>query len=563
MNINKSKYVHDCIIVGSGASGGWAAKELTEKGLNVLVLEAGPRLNPSKDFREHTWPYELPHRGYRTTGQLKRQHIQATCYACDEYTSHLFLDDIDNPYTTAAGKPFRWIRGRHVGGKTIMWARQSYRFSDFDFKAASHDGFGQDWPMSYIDIAPYYEKVERFVGISGEEMHLPQLPDSVFLPPMALTCGEQQLRQTCKKIGVPFTIGRTAVLTRPHKGRSPCHYCGYCNRGCHSGSYFSSPASTLPAAATTGRMTLRPNSIVRHLLVDEDRMRVKGVYVIDRETHQAQEILGKVVVLGASALESTRILLNTVSPRFPNGLANSSGTLGHYLMDHFELIVKGHLPNLRDRPLLADDSRPNGIYIPRMQNLTNRHPKFIRGYGFQGSAGRGRFPGHAPGAPGFGPSFKKMVREDSPMPVALGGFGEMLPRYENYVEIDNEKMDAWGVPVLRVHCSHSDNENLMAADIVETAKEILTIAGAEIQHVTSTPTPPGLAIHECGTTRMGMDPKTSVLNSFNQSHDVKNLFVVDGGSFVSQACVNPTLTIMALTVRSCDYLAEQYLHDQL
>ena len=564
MNLNKAKLVYDCIIVGSGASGGWAAKELTEKGLDVLVLEAGPRLDPAKDFREHTWPYELPHRGYRTREQRKRQHVQTTCYACTEYTRHLFLDDLEHPFTTPSGKPFNWIRGRHMGGKTIMWARQSYRFSDYDFKAATHDGFGQDWPISYKDIAPYYEKVERFIGISGEAMNLPQLPDSVFLPPMGLTCGDQQLRQACGKLDMPFTIGRVAVLTRPHNGRAPCHYCGYCRRGCHSGSYFSSPISTLPAAEKTGRMTLRPNSIVRHLLMDESRMRAKGVYVIDRETRQSQEIYGKVVVLGASALESTRILLNTVSPRFPNGLANSSGALGHYLMDHtFALSVRGHLPNLRGSPFLADDGRPNGIYIPRVQNLGRRHAKFIRGYGFQGGAGRSRLPGHASGVPGFGAGFKKAVREDAPMPVRLSGFGEMLPRYENYVEIDTDRVDAWGVPVLRIDCSHSDNELAIAADIIETAKEILTSAGAEIQNVKDTADAPGSGIHECGTARMGDDPKTTVLNAFNQTHDVKNLFVVDGSAFVSQSCVNPTLTIMALTIRSCDYLAEEYRRGEL
>ncbi len=551
--------VYDCIIVGSGAAGGWAAKELTEKGMNVLVLEAGPPLDPSKDFTEHTWPYELPHRGYHSTEQKKRQSIQTTCYACTEYTSQLFVNDTEHPYTTPSGKPFNWIRGRHIGGKTIMWARQCYRLSDYDFKAASHDGHGQDWPVALKDLEPYYEKVERFVGISGQALNLPQLPDSVFLPPMALTCGEQLMRKAAAKLGKVLTIGRLAVLTRPHNGRAPCHYCGYCRRGCHSGSYFSSPISTLPAAAATGRMTLQPNAVVRHLVVDEDRMRVKGVYYIDRVTRQSQEVYGKIVVLGASALESTRILLNTVSPRYPNGLGNSSGVLGHYLMDHiFGVGIFGHFPHLRSLPVTPDDGRPNGIYIPRAQNLTTRHPKFIRGYGYQGGSGRGRFPFHALETPGFGSGFKKVVREDPPMPVNLSGFGEMLPQYENFVEIDKSVEDAWGVPVLRIHSEHSDNERAMVPDIIERGKEILAEAGAEISGVKAVADAPGQGIHECGTARMGSDPKTSVLNAFSQSHDIKNLLVVDGAGFVTQGCVNPTLTIMALVVRACDYLGEEY-----
>ena len=560
----KSKAVYNCIVVGSGAAGGWAAKELTAKGMTVLVLEAGPPLDPSRHFNEHTWPYELPHHGYRTQEQRRIQPVQSECYACSEYTSHLFVNDLENPYTTPAGKPFKWIRGRHVGGKTIMWARQSYRFSDYDFKAASHDGYGQDWPLRHDDLAPYYEKVERFVGISGEALNLPQLPDSAFLPPMNLTCGEQMMKKAAKKSGKVLTIGRAAVLTRAHMGRAPCHFCGYCRRGCHSGSYFSSPISTLPAAAATGRMTLQPNAVVRHLLVDEDRMKVKGVYYIDRLTRQPQEVYAESVVLGASALESTRILLNTVSHRFPHGLGNSSGALGHYLMDHlYGVGVRGHFPRLRSAPVTPDDGRPNGIYIPRSQNLATRHPKFIRGYGFQGGSGRGRFPQHAQEVRGFGAGFKRAVREDYPMPVRLSGFGEMLPRYENYVEIDPNQVDAWGVPVLHIRCRQADNERAMVDDMIDNAAQILTEAGAEITGIDRSPGDPGLGIHECGTCRMGADPKTSVLNGFNQSHDVKNLFVVDGSSFVTQACVNPTLTIMALTARACEYLVEEYRRGNL
>ena len=326
---------YDAVVVGSGATGGWVAKQLTEAGLDVAVLEAGRRLSPTRDYSEHTPPHEMPFRGRRLPRERREQQpVQSRCYQCDEYANHLFIDDTEHPYTTPADRRFDWIRGRHVGGKSIMWARQSYRLSDYDFKAASRDGFGEDWPLSYEELAPYYDQVERFIGISGQAEGLPQLPDSRFLPPMALTCGEEILKKAiADRFGRTLTIGRAAVLTQALNGRPACHYCGPCGRGCRTGSYYSSPHSTLPAAAATGRLTLIPDAVVSHVTTDEEG-RCTGVYYVDRLTRNHREVAGRIVVLCASTLESTRIMLNSTSDRHPSGIANSSGVLGHYLMDH-------------------------------------------------------------------------------------------------------------------------------------------------------------------------------------------------------------------------------------
>jgi choline dehydrogenase-like flavoprotein len=562
MQRNRRK-IYDAIVVGSGATGGWAAKVLTERGMTVLVVEAGRQLDPQKDFREHTFPYELKYRGLVSGAKYApRQPIQSRCYAANEYGHHLFVDDIDNPYTTPEDKPFWWIRGRHVGGRSVTWGRQSYRLSDYDFKAAERDGYGDPWPFSYKELERYYDQVEDFVGISGSYENLPQLPDSKFLPPMAMTCGEQILKKSVegKFPGRKVIIGRAAILTKNHQGRAACHYCGHCDRGCTTHSYYSSPGSTLPAAAKTGRMTLRPNAVVREIIVDPNTGKASGVRIVNQITKRDYEEYGKVVVLCASTLESTRILFNSKSRQHPNGLGNSSGVLGHYLMDHMYSISAGGIaPMLKGQEYDYSDGRANGIYVPRFRNITDKHPNFIRGYGMQGGCQQGYSFSHARRAPGFGAEFKKLARENpSEIPFWLGAWCEMLPRKDNFVTIDPEKVDAWGIPVLRIECAHGDNERAMAKDALETIKEMADAAGFETLYSSSTPAPPGFCIHEVGTARMGADLKTSVLNKWNQSWDVKNVFVTDGACFVSQGCQNPTLTMMAITARACDYIANEF-----
>jgi choline dehydrogenase-like flavoprotein len=557
------KKVYDAIVVGSGATGGWAAKALTERGLTVLVLEAGRQLDPLKDFTEHHFPYDLKFRGL-VPGAVyaPRQPIQSRCYAANEYSAHLFVDDLDNPYTTPEDKPFWWIRGRQVGGRTLTWGRQSYRYSDYEFKAAERDGYDQPWPISYQDLEPYYDRVEDFVGISGSYEKLEQLPDSRFLPAMNMTCGERLLKKAVESNWKDrrVIIGRAAILTKYHQGRAACHYCGHCDRGCTTNSYFSSPGSTLPAAAKTGRMTLRPNSVVREILVDTNTGKAKGVRVIDQRTKRDYEFESKVVVLCASTLESTRILLNTKTRQHPEGLGNTSGVLGHYLMDHvFPIGASGVVTKLSGQAYDFSDGRANGIYIPKFRNVREKHPKFLRGYGMQGSVRMGYDYARAKYIPGFGEALKRQVRETPDVPnFFLGAWGEMLPRYENRATIDPRKVDAWGIPVLHVDCTHGENERAMVSDMLETAREMLTAAGFQIMSETKNPAPPGFCIHEVGTARMGADRKTSFLNKWNQSWEVKNLFVTDGACFTSSGCANPTLTMMAITLRACDYLAEEY-----
>ena len=558
---------YDAIVVGSGITGGWAAKELTEKGLTVLVLEAGRTILPERDYVEHVPVWEMKFRGWDNRAQREgTQHIQRECYyACDEYSHQFFVNDKDNPYSTEEGKKFSWIRGRQVGGKSITWGRQSYRWSDLDFEANLKEGVAVDWPIRYADIAPWYDYVEQHAGISGQAEGLPQLPDGKFLPAMEMTCVEKDVREALAKHFDDriMTIGRSAVLTQVHKGRAACHYCGVCHRGCITGSYFSSLSSTLPAAQKTGRLTIRPYSVVHSLAFDSKTRRVSGVRVIDAQTKNAMEFKARIFFINASALESTRILLNSATPEFPNGLANSSGELGHNLMDHhMGAGASGEMPGHEDK--MPFGNRPNGIYIPRFRNVNaqTKQKEFLRGYGYQGGGSREGW-GRGMHMSGFGAEFKNALKKPGPWRMGIGGFGECLANHNNYIEVDKEKVDAWGIPTLKIHCAWSDNERAMSRDIAVQAAEMLAAAGAKEIYVFQEMSPPGLAIHEMGTARMGRDPKTSVLNAHNQTHDVKNLFLTDGACMASNSCVNPSLTYMALTARACDYAVSQIQKNEL
>jgi choline dehydrogenase-like flavoprotein len=556
---------YDAVIVGSGITGGWAAKELTEKGLSVLVLEAGRTILPERDYVEHIPAWELKFRGWDNRAErMATQPIQRECYyACDEYSNKFFVSDKENPYTTDPNKKFSWIRGRQVGGKSLTWGRQSYRWSDLDFEANLKDGVAVDWPIRYADIAPWYDYVEQFAGISGQAEGLPQLPDGKFLPPMEMTCVERDMRDAlAKKFDDRImTIGRSAVLTQVHNGRAACHYCGVCHRGCITGSYFSSISSTLPAAQKTGKLTLRPYSVVHSLIFDPATRKVSGVRVIDSQTRKSIEFKARIFFINASALESTRILLNSTSPEFPNGLANSSGELGHNLMDHhMGAGASGSMPGHEDK--MPFGNRPNGIYIPRFRNVKTKQKEFLRGYGYQGGGSREGW-GRGLRMSGFGADFKNALKKPGPWRMSIGGFGECLSSHDNYVEIQKDKLDAWGIPTLKINCAWGANEQAMSRDIAVQAAEMLAAAGAKDIYVFQEMSPPGLAIHEMGTARMGRDPKTSVLNEHNQAHDVKNLFMTDGACMVSNSCVNPSLTYMALTARACDYAVGQIKKNEL
>jgi choline dehydrogenase-like flavoprotein len=556
---------YDAIIVGSGITGGWAAKELTEKGLNVLVLEAGRTIDPGTDYVEHKPIWELQYRNWDNRDvRQKTQPVQREVYyACDEYSSKFFVSDVENPYTNVEGTKFSWIRGRQVGGKSITWGRQSYRWSDLDFEANLKEGIAIDWPVRYADMEPWYGYVEDFAGISGQPEGLPQLPDSHFLPPMEMNCAEIMFRDGLKSHYDDriLTIGRTAILTQVHKGRAACHYCGVCHRGCITQSYFSSLNSTLPAAMKTKKLTIRPYSVVQSLSFDSKTRKINGVHVIDAKTKETMEFHARIYFLNAATLESTRILLNSATSEFPDGLCNSSGELGHNLMDHHmgagaSAIMPGH----EDKAPFGN--RPNGIYLPRFRNVKVKEKDFVRGYGYQGGGSREGW-NRGTTMVGIGADFKNSLKTPGSWRMSLGGFGECLPYHENFVKVNKDKVDAWGIPTLTIDCKFRDNEHTMSKDIAVQAAEMLAAAGGREVSMYQDISTPGLGIHEMGTARMGRDPKTSVLNPNNQAWDAKNLFMTDGACMASASCVNPSLTYMALTARACDFAVNSMKKNEL
>lgn len=550
------KRTYDAIVIGSGVSGGWAAKELTEKGLKVLMLERGHALEHITGYETATKaPWQFEHR-LRITAQERAEHpFLKRDYPYNEDTKNYWFKDTDAPYTES--KRFDWFRPDIVGGKSIMWGRQSYRLSEIDLEANAKDGIGTDWPIRYADLKPWYDYVEAHAGISGENLGLPQYPDGNLLPPMDLNVVEKHVRKEIesKFKGRHLTIGRAANLTKPHNGRNNCQYRSLCHRGCPYSAYFSTQSSTLPPAMATGRLTLRPNSIVNSILYDEKKGKAKGVLVIDSVSGERMEFKSKIVFVCASAIGSTWILMNSISPTFPNGLGNSSGVLGHYLMDHhFRTGASGIWEGDQDKYEFG--RRPNGIYIPRYRNINGEKRDYIRGFGYQGGAHRSGWQ-RVVAEMGFGADMKNAASEPGPWSMGMTGFGECLPYYDNSIRLNMDKKDKWGQPTLHFDAEFKENEMKMRKDMANDAAEMLEAAGLKNVKTYDAGSYPGMAIHEMGTARMGHTVKDSILNKWNQVHECKNVFVTDGAAMTSSSCVNPSLTYMALTARAADYAVSE------
>jgi len=555
--MNQNTY--DAIVVGTGISGGWAAKELTEKGLKTLVLDRGRMIRHVQDYPTATTDmWDFPYAGRATAEELRRHETAARSgYAVTQATKHWWVDDTEFPYTEK--QRFDWIRGYHVGGRSIMWGRQSYRWSPMDFEANAREGIAVDWPIRYDDLAPWYDHVEQFIGVSGQNEGFAQLPDGKFLPPMEMNCVEKHFKQAvADKLGRQMTIGRVAHLTAPlahSPQRGTCQYRNMCIRGCPFGAYFSSQSSTLPAAEKTGNMTLRPNSIVYEIIYDEKKGRASGVRVLDAETREQTDFFAKVIFLCASTFGSTYIMMNSVSSRFPNGFGNDSGELGCNIMDHqLEVGARAMVDGFDDKYYTG--RRPNGIYIPRYRNVGKDKRDYLRGFGYQGGASRGGWTGLMLDTK-LGEKLKESAAEPGPWYMGLGGFGEILPYHENRVTLDHSRKDKYGMPVLAFDAVLRQNELAMRKDMANDAAEMLEAAGYRNVRSYDREMGIGLGIHEMGTARMGRDPKTSVLNGWNQVHACKNVYVTDGSCMTSAACQNPSLTYMALTARACNHAVEE------
>ncbi len=543
---------YDAIIVGSGITGGWAAKELCEKGLKVLLLERGSNvLHPNYPTSTKN-PWDFPHHLSLAKADKEQSYVQARHWSFKEDNKHFYINDKENPYDET--QRFDWIRGNIVGGRSLLWSRACYRWSDLDFEANLKDGHGVDWPIRYKDIAPWYDYVESFIGVSGSAEGIPQLPDGKFQPPFEMNCVEKSFKQTIEKTYTDrkVIIGRTANLTNPVQGRGQCQARDLCHRGCPYGAYFSTNAGTFPAAYATGNLTVRPHSLVNKVLYDEHKQKASGVEILDTETRQTQEFYANVIFLNAATVATTFILLNSMSNRFPNGLGNGSDQVGRNLMDHHKgLSVAANVEGFEDRYYYG--RRPTNIYIPRFRNVHEKSKTFLRGYHYGAGAYRGRQNDDS----SIGAALKENITEAGGWHIGLYAFGECLPYADNRITLNHAKKDPWGRPVITFDCSFKDNEKAMFADIAATGKEMLEAAGYKDVNVSGSMSFPGNANHEMGTARMGRSAKTSVLNAHNQMHEVPNVFITDGSSMASASCVNPSLTYMALTARACSYAVQE------
>lgn len=554
MNFNidaKESNTYDAIVVGSGISGGWAAKELCEQGLKVLMLERGKKIDHPNYPTTSLDPWKFDHRGRLTIADREKHHIQVRHYSIHEENKHFYINDQENPYVEH--KRYDWIRGDTLGGRSLLWGRQCYRLSDLDFTANLRDGIAVDWPLRYNDLKPWYDYVETFVGISGQAENIPHLPDGKFLPAMELNCVEKDFKIFLenKFPGRKMIMGRVANLTKEKKGRGKCQFRNRCDQGCPYGAYFSTNSSTLPAAMATNNLTVMTHSLVNKVIYDERKKRATGVEVINTQNNEVTEYYSRIIFVNASTLGTTFVLLNSTSSRFPNGLGNDSDQLGRNLMDHHKgsgasAQIEGH-----------DDKyytgrRPNSLYIPRFQNMDEKRNDFIRGYGLLGGSGRGGWSSSL-FSPAIGEELKTLVQTPGPWGIQFGGYGECLPYEDNRVTLSKDKKDKWGRPALEFNCEFKENEKVMNKHMAESMAEMLDAAGYKKVEQHNNMSYPGNANHEMGTARMGRDAKTSVLNAFNQMHAVPNVFITDGSCMTSSGCVNPSLTYMALTARACSY----------